>query len=187
MKIYTKKGDAGETGLYGGDRVAKDHLRIHAYGTLDELNAFLGAAISALADDPSVGELRGWLTRIQGELFQLGAELATPIGKKVASALVEEKEVAMLETEIDAMEQALPPLRHFILPGGTPIASHIHCARAVARRAERELVSLGRQEEVRPVALKYLNRLSDALFVCARYANHLAGVADVPWLPPAKN
>ncbi|MBS1961407.1 MAG: cob(I)yrinic acid a,c-diamide adenosyltransferase [Bdellovibrionales bacterium] len=173
MKIYTKKGDQGETGLFGGDRVPKDHLRIRAYGTLDELNAALGLV---------TGDAR--VRRIQGELFQLGAELATPRGKTASVALVDLAEVRALETEIDAMEKLLSPLTHFILPGGTPAASYLHVARTICRRAEREIVILHRAEPLRPVVLEYVNRLSDYLFVAARAANHAAGVADVPWIAP---
>lgn len=177
MKIYTKKGDQGETGLFGGDRVPKDHLRIRAYGTLDELNAALGLASSA----PEFGDR---LRRIQGELFQLGAELATPRGKSPSVALVAAGEVALLETEIDGMEKSLPPLTHFILPGGTAVAAQLQVARTVCRRAERELVVLHRAEPLRPVVLEYVNRLSDYLFVASRFANHTAKVADVLWIAP---
>lgn len=175
MKIYTKKGDQGETGLFGGDRVPKDHLRIRAYGTLDELNAALGL-IS--------GDSR--IRRIQGEIFQLGAELATPRGKTASVALVDAAEVGALEAEIDAMEKQLPPLTHFILPGGTPDAAHLHVARTICRRAEREIVILHRAEPLRPVLLEYVNRLSDYLFVAARAANRAAKVDDVPWIAPKR-
>jgi cob(I)alamin adenosyltransferase len=177
MKIYTKKGDQGETGLFGGDRVPKDHLRIRAYGTLDELNAALGLA----APGPEFGDR---IRRIQGELFQLGAELATPRGKTVSIALIEAPHVSRLETEIDAMEKTLPALTHFILPGGTATASAFHLARTICRRAERELVILHRAEPLRAVVLEYVNRLSDYLFVCSRFANATAKVADVLWIAP---
>jgi cob(I)alamin adenosyltransferase len=180
MKIYTKKGDQGETGLFGGDRVPKDHLRIQAYGTLDELNAALGL----ISPPAQFGER---IRRIQGELFQLGAELATPREKKVSVALVGIAEVSRLETEIDTMEKTLAPLTHFILPGGTVTAAHLHVARTVCRRAERELVVLHRAEPVRPDVLEYVNRLSDYLFVASRFANREAGVTDVLWIaPPAR-
>lgn len=182
MKIYTKKGDQGETGLFGGDRVPKDHLRIRAYGTLDELNAALGLAGAVGA--PSA-ETSAWLRRVQGELFQLGAELATPRGKTVSVALVDALEVARLEAEIDGMERSLKPLTQFILPGGTPLAALLHCARTVCRRAERELVVLHRAEPLRPVALEYVNRLSDALFVASRFANHSAKIDDAIWSKPS--
>ncbi len=183
MKIYTKTGDAGQTGLFGGERVSKDHLRIRTYGTLDELNASLGIVLS----NPSLAsDLRFILNRIQGELFQLGAELATPKNKEVKTELLGASHIVALEAEIDQMESSMKPLKSFILPGGTPDASNLHLARAISRRAERELVSLNRTEEVRPEALQYVNRLADHLFVCARYANHVAKVEDIPWVAPPK-
>ena len=181
MKIYTKKGDTGLTGLLGGERVPKDHLRIRTYGTLDELNAVLGMVLSQT--ELSVA-LKGRLTRVQGELFQLGAELATPRGKDVGIALVDLAEVEALEKEIDAMESALQPLKSFILPGGSPVSATLHLARTVSRRAERDLVTLHRAEPARAVVIQYLNRLSDYLFVCARFANHEVGRPDIPWNAP---
>lgn len=183
MKIYTKKGDAGETGLFGGARVPKDDLRIRTYGTIDELNAVLGMA---LAEAPSGSQVAVRCLRLQGELFQLGAELATPRGKTVSTVLVGSAEVSAMEREIDGMEAELSPLRSFILPGGARLSGLLHFARTVSRRAERELVSLNRQEPQRPEVMMYMNRLSDYLFVTARYANHLSGVADIPWHPPAQ-
>lgn len=177
MKIYTKKGDAGETGLYGNVRVPKDDLRICTYGTIDELNAGLGLALS----EGPAAPLAGRLNRIQGELFQLGAELATPRGKPVPSATIGLSHIQEMEKEIDEMESQLAPLKTFILPGGNRLSSLLHLARTVSRRAERELTSLHRAEPCRPEVLQYMNRLSDYLFVTARYANHLAGVADIPW------
>lgn len=185
MKIYTKQGDAGETGLFGGDRVPKDHLRIRAYGTLDELNAALGLALSPLpgAGIPEVFTER--LHRVQAELFQLGAELATPRGKKVSITLVEMLEVTQMEKEIDEMEKSLAKLMSFILPGGSHLAAQLHVARTICRRAERELVVLHRAEPLRPVVLQYVNRLSDYLFVSSRFANSLAKIADIPWHAPS--
>jgi cob(I)alamin adenosyltransferase len=183
MKIYTKKGDAGETGLYGNVRVPKDDSRIRTYGTIDELNACLGLALCEADTQPN---LSGRLSRIQGELFQLGAELATPRGKTVPSALIAESHVQTMEKEIDAMEAQLPALRSFILPGGSRLSSLLHFARTVSRRAERELTGLNRAEPCRPEVMRYMNRLSDYLFVTARHANHLAQVTDIPWNPPAK-
>lgn len=182
MKIYTKKGDQGQTGLFGGSRVPKDHLRIQAYGTLDELNSALGWA---LAERSLPDEIRKRLVRVQGELFQMGAELATPADKKVSTALVTELHTGALEREIDQMESALSPLTSFILPGGSESAARLHMARTISRRAERECVTLGGTEPLRPELLTYLNRMSDYLFVSARYANHLLKVADVPWHAPA--
>ncbi|MBC7690520.1 MAG: cob(I)yrinic acid a,c-diamide adenosyltransferase [Methylotenera sp.] len=179
MKIYTKSGDSGQTGLFGGDRVPKDHLRIRSYGTLDELNSVLGIV---LTDSTLADPLKNRLLRIQGELFQVGAELATPRGKEISIQLIEEVQVLSLETEIDEMEAKLEPLKTFILPGGSSGSAQLHFARTVSRRAERELVILHRAEPLRPVLLQYVNRLSDYFFVCARYANHTAGVKDVPWV-----
>ena len=181
MKIYTKKGDAGETGLFGGARVSKDDLRIRAYGSFDELGATLGLV---LCEQGLPESLKERLSRTQSELFQLGAELATPRGKTVATALLEDTHTERLEQEIDAMEKELPPLKTFILPGGSRASALIHLARTVSRRAERELVTLNRGEPQRAALLRYVNRLSDFLFVCARYANLKAKVKDVPWIAP---
>ncbi len=181
MKIYTKGGDRGETGLLGGVRVPKDDLRIRTYGTLDELNAGLGMVLA----DPGLPEVvRLGLSRVQGELFQMGAELATPRNRRGSTALLEEVHVTALEREIDEMEQVLPPLKTFILPGGGMSSALLHVARTVSRRAERELVTLHRAEPVRPVLLQYLNRLSDYLFVVARFLNHVQGKVDTPWISP---
>ena len=179
MKIYTKGGDEGETGLYGGSRVAKDAFRIRTYGTLDELNAWIGVA---LAEGELAVATQVDLRRIQGELFQLGAELATPRGKSVAAGLIELTHVTALETRIDEMELELSPLKTFILPGGSKGSAWLHVARTVTRRAERALVSLNRAEPLRSPVLQYLNRLSDYFFVLARYSNQLAGVSDIPWV-----
>jgi cob(I)alamin adenosyltransferase len=182
MKIYTKKGDAGETGLYGNVRVPKDDLRIRTYGTFDELNSVLGLALCE-TDLPNL--LKAPLQRIQGELFQMGAELATPRGKETGIQLVQTESTETLEKEIDAMEAKLPALKTFILPGGAKTSALLQFARTVSRRAERELVTLNRAEPQRAAILQYMNRLSDYLFVCARYANHEAGKTDIPWIAPA--
>jgi cob(I)alamin adenosyltransferase len=181
MKIYTKKGDEGETGLYGGARVPKDDLRIQTYGTLDELNAVLGIA-ACEAGIPDVLKVR--LVRVQAELFQMGAELATPKGKKVTTKLLGAPEITELEKEIDSMEDDLEPLTTFILPGGSRLAAQLHFARTVSRRAERKLVTLHKTEAQRPEVLQYVNRLSDYLFVSARWANYRLQVADIPWIAP---
>lgn len=181
MKIYTKQGDAGETGLFGGVRVPKDDLRIRTYGTIDELNAVLGLA---LAEMGSSTELNAKLTRIQRELFQLGAELATPRGKDVPTTLIQSAQIEAMESEIDSMEAVLPPLKNFILPGGGKAAALLHLARTICRRAERDLTSLHRAEPQRPIVLQYVNRLSDYLFVVARFSNHLQKVVDTPWVSP---
>ena len=182
MKIYTKKGDQGETGLFGGSRVSKDHARIRAYGTLDELNASLGMVLSTDGMGAALPiSLSQSLIRIQGEVFQLGAELATPADKKTSFQLISSTEISALEKEIDQMEEDLPELKRFILPGGTARSAVLHLARTILRRAERELVSLSKIETLRPEVIQYTNRLSDHLFVCARWANHQAGGQEQVW------
>ncbi len=179
LKIYTRTGDAGETGLFGGQRVPKDSLRVHAYGTADECNAAVGQARAA-GLDPALDAL---LAQVQNQLFVVGADLATP-GENANIPRVGEEEVLFLEQAIDNLEASLEPLRQFILPGGTPGAAHLHMARTVCRRAERWAVSLAQSEPVGSQVLIYLNRLSDFLFVAARAANARAGSADVPWVSP---
>ena len=184
MKIYTRAGDRGDTGLFGGSRVSKADLRVEAYGSLDELNAAVGLALSALQTDAqTVIEL---LIGIQSDLFNLGAELATPperTGTPLTKRLraTSSEQVDALERVIDAYESLLPELQSFILPGGSPAASALHLARTIARRAERHVVSLSLQEPVNPEILRYLNRLSDLLFVLARVANQLSGVDERKW------
>jgi cob(I)alamin adenosyltransferase len=173
-RIYTRTGDAGETGLLGGGRVPKDAPRVEAYGTLDEASSALGLLATEL--DP---ELRDLLLGVQRVLFDIGAELASPQPGQVAA--VPADAVASLETCIDAWEAELPPLRQFILPGGSRPAALCHLARALVRRAERRTVTLARSAPVNPEILRYLNRLSDWLFVLARVLNQRRGVADVPW------
>jgi len=179
MKIYTKTGDAGETGLFGGQRVAKDALRVQAYGSADECNAVLGVA-RAMGLDPELDHL---LAQVQNQLFVVGADLATP-GENPNIPRVSEADVTFLEGWIDQLEGELAPLRQFILPGGAPAAAYLHLARTVCRRAERGVVSLAQAEPVNAQVLAYLNRLSDLLFVVARVANARAGAADVPWVSP---
>ena len=181
MKIYTKTGDAGETGLFGGPRVRKSAARVEAYGDVDELNAAIGL-VRAGVEDP---ELDAELARIQSELFCVGADLATPAGAKARSAVpaVEPAWIERLERAIDAWEGELPPLTRFVLPGGTRAAAALHLARTVCRRAERRAVALAAEAEVSPVVLAYLNRLSDALFVAARIANHRAQRREPEWDP----
>lgn len=186
MRIYTKTGDGGETGLFGGGRVAKDHPRIVAYGTLDELNASLGMVRTEVAratwDDSSYGaELDGLLHVVQNRLFDLGAELASPGSVADPSLLIAEEQINDLETAIDSHEATLPPLKQFVLPGGSPTGSALHMARCICRRAERLAVTLGHREEVREPVIRYLNRLSDLLFVLARSANQALGKDDIPW------
>lgn len=179
MKIYTKTGDAGMTGLLGSHRVRKDDHRIDAYGTVDELNAVLGLARSLNLDSRS----DALLGTIQDELFAVGSALADPDPEGQFQGAITAEHVARLEHAIDAMESELAPLDRFILPGGTTGAAQVHLARTVCRRAERLVVGLCHQpdEHVHPLIVVYLNRLSDALFVLARLVNHRAGVADIPW------
>ena len=183
MKIYTKTGDAGMTGLFGGQRVSKDSPRVEAYGAVDEANAQLGVARALLgADDP----LQERLVRVQGDLFVVGADLATPhVEGRGATSYVPRigpDDIARLEGWIDEADAELPPLTTFILPSGTPAATALHVARTVARRAERRTISVGHVEEISEHARVYLNRLSDLLFVWARLVNHRAGEAETPWV-----
>lgn len=183
-KIYTKTGDAGETALGSGARVAKHATRVSAYGTVDETNATVG-----LARLHSEGEMDAQLAMIQNDLFDLGADLCRPDMEKDAEAeypplRMTDAQVARLETEIDAMNANLEPLRSFILPGGSALAAHLHLCRTVSRRAERLSVELATMEAVNSAAVKYLNRLSDWFFVAGRVAND-NGAADVLWVPGA--
>ena len=177
MKIYTKKGDSGETSLFGGKRVSKNSIRIEAYGTVDELNSHLGFARTL---DPSP-RMDADVQTLQEMLFVLGADLATPAGGTVKR--ITEDDVTALEQRIDALEPDLPALKNFILPGGSPLAAHLHIARTVCRRAERLVTALGESENLDPYPLKFLNRLSDLLFVMARHANRTSGKKDTPWKP----
>lgn len=181
MKIYTRTGDQGETGLFGGGRVPKDHERVAAYGDVDELNAVLGVARAAgpgAAFDPL-------LETVQRDLFSIGGYLATPDPAKVAAALakaeIPEGRIAEFEAAMDEADTELPPLRAFVLPAGTAQAAALHHARTVCRRAERSVVHLAHVAAVPPLLITYLNRLSDLLFTLARLANHRAGVADKTW------
>jgi cob(I)alamin adenosyltransferase len=185
MKIYTKTGDRGDTGLFGGARISKASARVTAYGEVDELNSTLGLVLS----EPFDAGISALLTEVQSRLFDVGAELATAPDSKVALGipLVSEPEVERLEQAIDQAETELAPLKTFVLPGGCRAAAYLHLARTVCRRAERCLVALASEEAVRPEALRYLNRLSDALFVFARLANHRANIADVPWVGAGRN
>ncbi len=186
-RIYTRGGDKGETSLVGGQRVPKDDPRIEAFGEVDELNAFVGLAGVSCAESGEErlrGELAAILKRVQHELFNLGSILATkPEDVHPKQARVTEAEVAQLEWEIDAANEELQPLRSFVLPGGTRLNAELHAARTICRRAERLLVGLARKEEVPAVAIQYLNRLSDALFVWSRWVNHVLGVPEVLWEP----
>jgi cob(I)alamin adenosyltransferase len=181
MKIYTKQGDDGTTGLFGSSRVRKDSIRVSAYGDVDELNALLGLARSEGPD----AELGAMLERIQGELFTLGAQLATPSPEDAPRSVpvITEPHVSQLEHEIDRLDAELPPLKSFILPSGTRLASLLHVCRTVCRRAERSVVTLASSDPVPPLSIQYLNRLSDHLFTLARAANHRAGVSETRWEP----
>jgi cob(I)alamin adenosyltransferase len=181
IKIYTRTGDEGETGLFGGGRVPKDHARVAAYGDVDELSSTIGVA---RATEP-VGFFDPLLESVQRDLFAIGGQLATPDPAKVTKALekadLSEARVAEFERVMDAADQELPPLRAFVLPAGTAKAAALHLARTVCRRAERSVVRLARESDVPPLFVVYLNRLSDLLFTLARLANHQAGVGDATW------
>lgn len=179
MKIYTRRGDAGQTDLFGGSRVSKNALRIEALGDVDEINAYLGVVRS----ETPAAEVDTVLERIQNDLFRAGAALATVEAPRSGAMNVGDEDVKQLEDAIDRFQDRLTPLAHFILPGGTVSAAHLHLARAVCRRAERRVVALIEQsgQEALQYVLRYLNRLSDLLFVLARLANALAGRDDVIW------
>ncbi len=180
MKIYTRSGDAGSTGLFGGPRVRKDDHRIEAYGTVDELNAAIGLARAAGLSQ----HVDGQLDRIQHELFSIGAELASPQPTDHGLRIIDSSHIEYLESLIDQHELGLPELKNFILPGGSPGAASLHLARAVCRRAERRVVSLASAAEVSEALIIYLNRLSDYLFVLTRVANLEAKVPEVTWVRP---
>ena len=181
-RIYTRRGDSGETSLAGGQRLQKDALRIECYGTVDELNSFLGlACLSAQNDLPQLAVI---LKRVQNELFNLGSILATrsediyPKQPRVTAT-----EIAQLETEMDTANESMAPLRSFVLPGGSRLSAELHVCRTVCRRAERITVALAREETIPPEAVQYLNRLSDALFVWSRWVNHVLDAPEVLWEP----
>jgi cob(I)alamin adenosyltransferase len=178
-KVYTKTGDDGTTGLGSGRRVPKDSPRIEAYGTVDELNSYIGVALTAGVHEPVASAL----ATIQNELFHLGSDLCIPEEdkKRLPAPKIEERHVLALEKLMDALSEELAPLENFILPGGSPSGATLHVARTVCRRAERRVLTLSRKERIGPYALTYLNRLSDALFVMARYENKKSGVADPLW------
>ncbi len=182
-RVYTRRGDQGETSLAGGQRVSKDGPRIEAYGTVDELNSFLGAA-RVTATEAGLSPLAAILLRVEHELFNLGSILATlPEDVHPQQARVTDAEVAQLESEMDRMNSELPPLGSFVLPGGDRLNAELHICRTVCRRAERATVALGRVESVPPEAVRYLNRLSDALFVFGRWASHVTGAPETLWEP----
>jgi len=187
MKIYTKTGDTGTTALFGGTRVPKDHIRIESYGTVDELNSHIGL----IRDQDFNAHYKDILIEIQDRLFTVGAILATPPEKEVLkngekrlqNLGIVESDIELLESEIDAMEEALPPMTHFVLPGGHTTVSYCHIARCVCRRAERLAVHLDHNEPVAEIAIKYLNRLSDYLFVLARKLSYDLNAEEVKWIP----
>ena len=186
MKIYTKTGDKGETALYGGTRVSKASARVESYGTIDELNSFIGVAKSEVKDEQVLNQLK----KIQFDLFTLGSESATPTdkltlanGKSRLALMITDTEIEELEHWMDDFEKELAPLQYFILPGGGTSATSLHVCRTVCRRAERSLVFLNESEEVRPELIKYLNRLSDYLFVLARYVSKLNNETEEYWNP----
>ena len=181
MTIYTKTGDSGETGLFGGGRVPKDDIRVTAYGEVDELNAAIGAVGACEPNDFETSLLES----IQRDLFSIGGQLATPDPAKVARALEKaelvDSRIEELEAVIDRADRELEPLKDFVLPGGTPKAALLHQARTICRRAERRVVALAREQDVPSIVVVYLNRLSDVLFTLARLANHRAGSSDRIW------
>jgi cob(I)alamin adenosyltransferase len=184
MKLYTRSGDDGTTGLFGGQRVGKDHGRVEAYGAVDEVNACLGLAASMCdANRPLQGRFRDILTTLQSRLLDLGADLATPEGSKheVRIRRIENADVATVEAWIDEIDAGNEGLKFLILPGGTPLASHFHLARTVCRRAERAIIRLSRSEPLGQPVIQFVNRLGDLLFALARRANTDAGVPDMVW------
>lgn len=186
MKIYTKTGDAGETSLFGGQRLTKAHSRIESYGTVDELNAHIGLALALLQSEKNdtLIDLIEQCEAIQQTLFVIGSHLSTPYDPmNIPSTLplIEVQAITDLEQWIDTMDEELPELKNFILPSGVPAAAQIHIARTVARRAERAVIRLSAEEQILPEIIQYFNRLSDYLFVAARFVNHVAGVVETPW------
>ena len=186
FKIYTKTGDKGETSLYGGTRVSKAAARVESYGTLDELNAFIGLAKSEISDEKVLSQLQ----KIQFDLFTVGSEAATPTdkmllanGKNRLDVMISDKEITELELWMDDFDAELEPLKFFILPSGGKAAATVHVCRTVCRRAERAMVFLNETEEVRPELIKYLNRLSDYLFILARYISKISGEKEDYWNP----
>ena len=179
FKIYTKTGDKGKTSLIGGTKVSKAHLRIEAYGTVDELNSYIGLCGDLIRDENA----KKVLQEVQDRLFTIGSSLACDPEKETKMAIpdLEESDCIFLEKEIDAMEKELPPMKSFILPGGDARMSHLHIARCVCRRAERCCVRLAEETTVEEIIIRYLNRLSDYLFVLARYTGYLLDIPDTPW------
>lgn len=178
MKIYTRKGDDGKTALIGGDRVSKHHIRVESYGTVDELNSNLGFLRCGLS-----GKDEETIAHIQNRLFMLGSYLASSSESKMILPEIVPEDVQLLENEIDRHTNTLPELKNFILPGGSNLGSHAHVARCVCRRAERLVVHLAEHEEIEPLIVQYLNRLSDYLFILARFIDHASGNPEIIWEP----
>lgn len=188
FRIYTKTGDKGRTGLIGGTKVPKSHIRIDSYGTVDELNSYIGLVGDQLDQQahPQFMAVNSVLREIQDRLFTIGASLATDPDKESKMKIpdLKEDDIDLLEKEMDRMEEVLPEMQAFLLPGGHVAVSNAHVARCVCRRAERICVQMQEDGEyIEPIVLKYLNRLSDYLFMLARYAGHVLGVAEIPWRP----
>ena len=179
FKIYTKTGDKGDTSLFGGKRLPKSHIRIDSYGTVDELNSHIGLVRDVIEDE----KIRTVLKEVQDRLFTIGSNLASDPDKNMTTPDVIETDVELLEKEIDRMNENLPPLKNFILPGGHQNVSYCHVARCVCRRAERLVVALNMDDKVEPIIIHYLNRLSDYLFVLSRQIGFDLGVEEVPWFP----
>ncbi len=179
IKIYTKTGDKGETSLFGGKRLPKNHIRIEAYGTVDELNSYIGLVRDTASDEKS----RRFLKEVQDRLFTVGSNLASDPSKDMITPDLKEADITAIEQEIDEMNEILPPLKHFILPGGHSAVSFCHIARCVCRRAERQVVALAIEESVAEIIIRYLNRLSDYLFVLSRKIAYDLGIEEVKWTP----
>ena len=185
MKIYTRTGDEGMTGLFGGPRVSKSSLRIKSYGGVDELNAVIGV-VRSLLTETEFSRIDATLRELQNDLFVVGADLATPLESRVDIARIDARRSSVLEKQIDLMEADLPELKRFILPAGSAAAANLHVARTVCRRAERTVVELGTLEAINPECVTFLNRASDFLFVAARWVNVKSGVSDEPWIPESE-
>lgn len=180
MKIYTKTGDKGETSLFGAGRVSKDNIRIEAYGTVDELNSFIGLAITETKSD----EVKQTLIKIQNQLFNLGSDLATPDeidSKNISIPRITQEDYKYIEQQIDFFSEKLDELKYFILPGGTKSSAILHIARTICRRAERRVVALNNTVKINSNIIIFLNRISDLLFVLARYENKISGINDIKW------
>ena len=187
-KLYTRSGDDGSTGLFGGGRVPKNHRRVEAYGTVDELNAAIGWSIAGVDGSSRSGVFDRFgsiLTALQSRLFDIGADLATPEDSKQQAKIhrIDEAQISEIERWIDEIDGGNAPMKHFVLPGGTELAARLHIARTICRRAERAMVGLYQAEPMNPQTIIYINRISDLLFAMARRANKESGVADVPWIP----